>query len=80
MQQHESQVAGLEKERDFYYQKLRDIEMICQEPEFEANPYIQKILDILYATEVRMSSSLLDVRHVRRSSSLNALLFSRKAS
>jgi len=49
--QHAAQVAGLEKERDFYYQKLRDVEMICQEPECENQPHIQKILEILYATE-----------------------------
>ncbi|XP_049877030.1 microtubule-associated protein RP/EB family member 1 isoform X4 [Pectinophora gossypiella] len=45
-------VDGLEKERDFYFGKLRDIEVICQEMEEQQNaPIIQKILDILYATE-----------------------------
>ncbi|XP_054618614.1 microtubule-associated protein RP/EB family member 3-like isoform X2 [Dunckerocampus dactyliophorus] len=42
---------GLEKERDFYFGKLRDIELICQERESESNPVLNKILDILYATE-----------------------------
>lgn len=46
-------VDGLEKERDFYFGKLRDIEVICQEMEEQQNaPIVQKILDILYATEV----------------------------
>lgn len=46
-------VDGLEKERDFYFGKLRDIEVICQEMEEQSNgPIVQKILDILYATEV----------------------------
>lgn len=43
---------GLEKERDFYFGKLRDIEVICQEMEEQNSPVVQKILDILYATEV----------------------------
>ncbi|XP_073668414.1 microtubule-associated protein RP/EB family member 3a isoform X1 [Paramisgurnus dabryanus] len=46
-------VDGLEKERDFYFSKLRDIELICQENETENNPIISKIVDILYATEVQ---------------------------
>ncbi|KAK3537644.1 hypothetical protein QTP70_017034, partial [Hemibagrus guttatus] len=44
-------VDGLEKERDFYFSKLRDIELICQEHENENNPVLTKIIDILYATE-----------------------------
>ncbi|XP_018573563.1 microtubule-associated protein RP/EB family member 1 isoform X3 [Anoplophora glabripennis] len=43
-------VEGLEKERDFYFGKLRDIEVMCQECE-DGNPIIQKILEVLYATE-----------------------------
>lgn len=47
-------VDGLEKERDFYFGKLRDIEVLCQEHEGESEgqtPVIQNILNILYATE-----------------------------
>lgn len=44
-------VPGLEKERDFYFGKLREIEMLCQEEEEGAVAPVQKILDILYATE-----------------------------
>ncbi|XP_068564574.1 microtubule-associated protein RP/EB family member 3-like [Cebidichthys violaceus] len=41
-------VDGLEKERDFYFGKLRDIELLCQDKE---SPILNKILDVLYATE-----------------------------
>ena len=50
-------IDGLEKERDFYFGKLRDIEVLCQE-EGENAPIVSKIIDILYATEVRFKMFL----------------------
>ena len=50
-------VEDLEKERDFYFGKLRDIEVICQEEEGAGSDLIQRILSILYATEVRDTQS-----------------------
>lgn len=51
-------VAGLEKERDFYFTKLRDIELLLQnaieaDPELEKdeNGLIRSIQAILYSTE-----------------------------
>jgi len=44
-------ITGLEKERDFYFGKLRDIELLCQELGEETPPVIDAILNILYATE-----------------------------
>ncbi|XP_078507933.1 microtubule-associated protein RP/EB family member 1 isoform X2 [Lissotriton helveticus] len=44
-------VEDLEKERDFYFGKLRNIELICQENEGETDPVLQKIIEILYATD-----------------------------
>ncbi|PHZ15034.1 uncharacterized protein RHIMIDRAFT_199640 [Rhizopus microsporus ATCC 52813] len=62
-------VDGLEKERDFYFGKLREIEIEVQEnlesieltladtgkTEHEAIPILQNIQNILYSTEVRHS-------------------------
>ncbi|KAK6303411.1 microtubule-associated protein RP/EB family member 1 [Coregonus clupeaformis] len=44
-------VQDMEKERDFYFGKLRSIEVICQEVDGEADATMQKIMDVLYATD-----------------------------
>jgi len=45
-------VDSLERERDFYYGKLREIEVLCQNDELTDKPMlVEKILEILYATE-----------------------------
>lgn len=41
----------LEKERDFYFGKLRDIEVLLQAQNDETNPVIEMVMKILYATE-----------------------------
>lgn len=44
-------VDSLEKERDFYFAKLRDIEILCQNPDVEHLPVVAAVQSILYATE-----------------------------
>ncbi|KAJ8257348.1 hypothetical protein GJAV_G00184650 [Gymnothorax javanicus] len=46
-----STIQDIEKERDFYFGKLRNIELVCQEKESEGDPTLQRIVDILYATD-----------------------------
>lgn len=46
-----STIEAIERERDFYYGKLRDLEVLCQQSEEENNVDKKKVLDILYATE-----------------------------
>ncbi|PAA94435.1 hypothetical protein BOX15_Mlig033627g1 [Macrostomum lignano] len=51
-QQHnedQQSIDGLMKERDFYFNKLRSVEIICQES--EDSEQIHRILDVLYQTE-----------------------------
>ncbi|KAK2357517.1 Microtubule-associated protein RP/EB member 1B [Trifolium repens] len=49
-------VDRLEKERDFYFAKLRDIEIICQTPEVENIPVSVAIKKILYANDAKESA------------------------
>jgi RP/EB family microtubule-associated protein len=49
-------VGDLERERDFYYNKLRDIELLVQQaceqtPELEEDALVKDIQAILYSTE-----------------------------
>ncbi|XP_020372315.1 microtubule-associated protein RP/EB family member 1-like [Rhincodon typus] len=46
-----SDLLELEKERDFYFGKLRNIEMICQENQQEDNGLVQQVEKVLYSTE-----------------------------
>lgn len=47
-----SAIQDMEKERDFYFGKLRNIELICQEKEGEEDATLSRIINILYATDV----------------------------
>ncbi|XP_059457483.1 microtubule-associated protein RP/EB family member 1C [Corylus avellana] len=61
-------VDSLEKERDFYFAKLRDIEILCQSPEIEHLAVVGAIKKILYATEddasvVAEAQAMLSLHH-----------------
>ncbi|XP_044149512.1 microtubule-associated protein RP/EB family member 2 isoform X1 [Bufo gargarizans] len=44
-------LEGVEKERDFYFGKLREIELLCQEHGQEGDDLVQRLMDVLYATD-----------------------------
>lgn len=47
----QNSVDVLEKERDFYFARLRDIEVLCQTPEIENNPMVMAVKKILYTAD-----------------------------
>jgi len=60
LQEERNTVAALEKERDFYFGKLRDIEVFIQQdldqsPEAGESQLLKEIQAVLYSTEVYMS-------------------------
>ncbi|GFZ03624.1 microtubule end binding protein EB1A [Actinidia rufa] len=56
-------VELLENERDFYFAKLRDIEILCQSPESEQLPMAVAIKKILYTTDAK-ESALADAQEI----------------
>ncbi|PSS07896.1 Microtubule-associated protein RP/EB family member 1A like [Actinidia chinensis var. chinensis] len=56
-------VEFLENERDFYFAKLRDIEILCQSPESEQLPMAVAIKKILYTTDAK-ESALADAQEI----------------
>mmetsp|Transcript_23047 Transcript_23047/g.50537 ORF Transcript_23047/g.50537 Transcript_23047/m.50537 type:complete len:279 (-) Transcript_23047:256-1092(-) len=61
-------VDGIEKERDFYFSKLRDVEIMCQMAEFKEMPVVKAIIEILYASDenvdvLNIAQSAIDQTH-----------------
>ncbi|KAM7475614.1 hypothetical protein LguiB_022857 [Lonicera macranthoides] len=63
-------VDMLEKERDFYFAKLRDIEILCQTPELEHFPMALGIKKILYAADAK-ESALAEAQEILRQSGID---------
>jgi len=56
LQEERNTIAALEKERDFYFGKLRDIEVLIQDtltatPEMPEAPFMKQVQGVLYNTE-----------------------------
>lgn len=45
------QVETAERERDFYFDKLRDVEVVCQAPDLQDLPAVKIIEKVLYAAD-----------------------------
>ncbi|NXY29142.1 MARE2 protein, partial [Pomatorhinus ruficollis] len=48
-------LEGVEKERDFYFGKLREIELLCQEHGAENNDLVNRLMEVLYASDEHVS-------------------------
>ncbi|MGH0124180.1 UNVERIFIED_CONTAM: hypothetical protein FKN15_016591 [Acipenser sinensis] len=44
-------IEGVEKERDFYFGKLREVELICQEQGQDSAHLVERLMEVLYAAD-----------------------------
>ncbi|XP_047968204.1 microtubule-associated protein RP/EB family member 1B [Salvia hispanica] len=63
-------VDSLEKERDFYFAKLRDIELLCQTPELDNFPMVVAVKKILYSAD-ESDSALAEAQQIVSQSIIN---------
>ena len=64
-----TQLDNAERERDFYFDKLRDIEILCQLPELAHFEVLRSIEKILYATDPAEAKDVivqLQVQHAQQ--------------
>lgn len=47
-------LEGVEKERDYYFSKLREVELLCQE-QGEENAFADRLMEVLYASDDQVS-------------------------
>ena len=48
-------LEGVEKERDYYFSKLREVELLCQEQGEENAPFVDRLMEVLYASDEQVS-------------------------
>lgn len=46
-----SALEGVEKERDYYFSKLREVELLCQDQSPENAQLVEQLMEILYASD-----------------------------
>ncbi|KTG36315.1 hypothetical protein cypCar_00018756 [Cyprinus carpio] len=50
-------LEGVEKERDFYFGKLREVELLCQEQGQDNGPFVERLMEVLYSADEQVSAS-----------------------
>ncbi|KAI4893337.1 hypothetical protein NFI96_024142, partial [Prochilodus magdalenae] len=50
-------LEGVEKERDFYFGKLREVELLCQEQGQDNGPFVERLMEVLYSTDEQEASA-----------------------
>ncbi|ROI16385.1 Microtubule-associated protein RP/EB family member 2 [Anabarilius grahami] len=56
-------LEGVEKERDFYFGKLREVELLCQEQGQDNGPFVERLMEVLYSADDQRKKNL-DMRCV----------------
>lgn len=51
-------LEGVEKERDYYFSKLREVELLCQEQGEENAPFVDRLMEVLYASDEQEGAEL----------------------
>ncbi|XP_068197567.1 microtubule-associated protein RP/EB family member 2 isoform X1 [Antennarius striatus] len=51
-------LEGVEKERDYYFSKLREVELLSQEQSEENAPFVERLMEILYASDEQEGAEL----------------------
>lgn len=44
-------LEGVEKERDFYFGKLREVEVLCQDQGEESAQFVERLMEVLYSAD-----------------------------